>query len=54
MTCKVISVLFCNLTTSTADSQEEEAAQEITLMNYWNEKLFLKTALQLILFVTLE
>lgn len=33
MTCKVISVLFCNVTTSAAGSQEGQAAQEITLMD---------------------
>lgn len=33
MTCKVISVLFCNVTTSAAGSQDGQAAQEITLMD---------------------
>ena len=35
MTGKGISVLFCNVTTSDAVSQEEEAAQEIMLRNFF-------------------
>lgn len=35
MTGKGISVLFCNVTTSDAVSQEEEGAQEIMLRNFF-------------------
>lgn len=54
MNWKVISMLFCNVTTSADGSQEKEAAQEITLMDQWNEKLVPKADLLLILFISLE